>query len=1269
MINKKQNHRILVFAVFTMCFSSALMAADRYSVRDGLWKNSNTWSASSGGAGGATPPVAGDVVYIESNHTIRVNSDEACSNITFTGNGAELRMLANRALSVSGTITLNKQSASNTACSITGTGNIYCLSIEVGSAANSPGGLFSNYSHSINSSVSNITVSGNLNINSYWSFLINLRQGIFNLESGTLTIGGQIRALNATGFNSSTFSMAAGSGDGMLVLQGADPIDMDPAADVINLNGTASTVDYARAGTQPVFLTDYHHMTFSGSGVKTISAGGTTVYGTMSMEGTATHGGQTPAYGPDASLQYKGSGSQSTGTEFPATFSGTGGVIIDNSNGVALDGNRSIDYLLTFVNGLISTGANILSLAAGGNVAGAGGTSYVLGNFEKGIGTATASKTFEIGDASGYTPVVMAFSGSTNGTGSILAYTTPGDHPQLASSLFSASSTVNRYWTLSNNGVTGFTGYDATFTFLPGDADAGTDPNIFVIGSYEAFTWSYPTVGIRTATSTQASGLSSFGDFQIGQIGSAYRSAASGAWELAATWEKYVSGSWIPSTDTPSSAGDGIVILSSHTVSTSTTLTVDEFTIASGGTLLLGSNMTVADGAGTDFMVNGTLDCGGANTLSGPGSFFLNYTGSLFVGSPDGISASAASGNIQTSSRYFDIDANYAYNGSAAQITGDGLPATLTNLSIDNASGVSLTASASINGTLTLSDGALIVGANSLTFQNSDTPIARTAGTLSTGAATDLYFGTAGNTGGAAFVIPDGTFTSPAVIYNLTIHRDNDLTLNDQVLSVYGTLLCNGPLNTAGNLTLLSDASGTALVDGSGTGTITGAVTMQRYLPVAFGYKYFSSPFQAATVAEFGEEVDLTYWFPNFYRYDESRTSSGWVAYNDPAGILEPMMGYSANFGSAGSPDTVNVSGELNNGPMSVTLYNNNNTYTQGINLVGNPYPSAIDWDAVSGWTRTNIDNAIYYFNASATDQYGGTYSSYVNGISSDGVASNVIPSMQGFLVHVSDGAYPVSATLGVDNPVRINDRTQYFAKSTSSMKNTGVPLLRMGIVFKDDSLSMDPFVVYVDEEASPGFDPELDAKKLLNTDFNVPNLYSILPGGEQLSISAIPVILQEWTVIPLGLKTNREGALVFSLTEIDAYFSKHELFFHDKLTGIREKLNTGFTYEVQLAAGTYNERFYIEMQDLTVGTGEQAVPEEAFSAYAARGVIRARVIRMDGNMGLLKLYGLDGRMVFGEEIRERGDYEFAAPPQQGIYILQYRSGEHVSAIKLFIGN
>jgi len=158
--------------------------------------------------------------------------------------------------------------------------------------------------------------------------------------------------------------------------------------------------------------------------------------------------------------------------------------------------------------------------------------------------------------------------------------------------------------------------------------------------------------------------------------------------------------------------------------------------------------------------------------------------------------------------------------------------------------------------------------------------------------------------------------------------------------------------------------------------------------------------------------MDLASSWPMFYRYDESRTSSGWVSYSAGTLPLVPLEGYAVNFGSVTAPHTADVTGEVNNGSVSVTLFNNNNAYTKGFNLAGNPYPSPVDWNA-AGWTKTGIDNALYFFRTSTTDEYGGTYSSYVNGISSDGVADNIIPSMQGFFVHVSDGTYPVTGCAG----------------------------------------------------------------------------------------------------------------------------------------------------------------------------------------------------------------------------------------------------------------
>ncbi len=67
--------------------------------------------------------------------------------------------------------------------------------------------------------------------------------------------------------------------------------------------------------------------------------------------------------------------------------------------------------------------------------------------------------------------------------------------------------------------------------------------------------------------------------------------------------------------------------------------------------------------------------------------------------------------------------------------------------------------------------------------------------------------------------------------------------------------------------------------------------------------------------------------------------------------------------------------------------------FGNGWNLVGNPYSSSIDWDAATGWTKTNLNNAIYIVN-------GGGWATYIGGAGVNG-GTNHIASGQGFFVAV----------------------------------------------------------------------------------------------------------------------------------------------------------------------------------------------------------------------------------------------------------------------------
>jgi hypothetical protein len=499
---------------------------------------------------------------------------------------------------------------------------------------------------------------------------------------------------------------------------------------------------------------------------------------------------------------------------------------------------------------------------------------------------------------------------------------------------------------------------------------------------------------------------------------------------------------------------------------------------------------------------------------------------------------------------------------------------------------------------------------------------------------------------------------------NLTVANAAGVSITGPLGVTGAVLVQTGELASSGNLTLVSDATRTAFIDGSGAGTVSGNVTMQRYLPSKFGYRYFSSPFVASTVNEFADDMDLASSWPMLYRYDESRTSSGWVSYTTGTALLSPMEGYAVNFGSLAVTGTVDLTGEVTNGSVAVTLYNHNCPYTKGFNLVGNPYPSAVDWNA-AGWTKTNIDNALYFFRGSTTDEYSGTYSSYVNGISSDGVANNIIPSMQGFFVHVADGAYPVNGTLGATNSVRVNDQSHVFFKSAAADDRF---LVRLTAAFTDDTLSADPAVVYFDAAATAPFDPDLDALKLFNTDMMVTNLYSVIAEGRKLSVNALPPQNDTVLNVPLGLTTYRDGEVVFRLRSLENLPENARVMFRDAVTGKNIDMVSSGVYRVTLAAGDYNGRFALAILKNTTDTGIAPGDDEVFSAFTSRELITATVGAIDGAEGVITIFDLGGRSVYQRKIFETGRYDLDANIKQGIYLVNYSSGALKATVKLAIG-
>lgn len=513
-----------------------------------------------------------------------------------------------------------------------------------------------------------------------------------------------------------------------------------------------------------------------------------------------------------------------------------------------------------------------------------------------------------------------------------------------------------------------------------------------------------------------------------------------------------------------------------------------------------------------------------------------------------------------------------------------------------------------------------------------------------------------------AQTIPAAAFAGN-LIKNITINNSAGVTLGG-TLQVSGILKATtGQFSTGGFLTLLSTATQTALIDGSGSGSVTGNVTIQRYLASGFGYKYVSSPFTAATVNEFANDLDLAATFPTFYKYVENQASSGYTVYTTTTNILTPMVGYSANFGSSSSPKTIDMTGVVNNGNItSPTIYNHNQPYTLGFNLAGNPYPSPVDWNASGGWTKTNIDNALYYFNAGTTNQYTGTYSTYINGISSDGIANNIIPAMQGFFVHVSNGTYPVTASFAVNNTARVNNLTPNYHRDAPST----VPLLRLNASFADEAMPEDATVIYFDHSATLSTDPEMDALKLINTDPLVPNLYS-LSDTTKLSIHALPYVQDSTSRIPLGLITQRSGWITFKVQDLERIPSGLHIYLHDEKTNITQDLQRNPSYRQLIETGKYNNRFSLVFSLKDLSPSEENATD-TFNVYSAGRKIYVYLDLASGDKAGIMLSNMSGQVILRQQLSGKGYHDLGPSFSSGIYIVSYYSQKGLRSKKVFVG-
>ncbi|WP_066222408.1 choice-of-anchor D domain-containing protein [Formosa haliotis] len=477
----------------------------------------------------------------------------------------------------------------------------------------------------------------------------------------------------------------------------------------------------------------------------------------------------------------------------------------------------------------------------------------------------------------------------------------------------------------------------------------------------------------------------------------------------------------------------------------------------------------------------------------------------------------------------------------------------------------------------------------------------------------------------SSFTILNNNFTT-ALHGNITtcglyIPIDNTLTIDANTF-----VKVDRNLIVEGNVIVKNQGSFVQVEDTPNTNS--GTITVEKETAILkdwLEYTYWSTPVSNASFEDVFAHSKRLYWFKaaNFvdiYKEENNNNAqelgqddvdddaNDWQAISELESIkrtdkLQAGVGYAATHSStnftSGLTYTYSFTGDFNNGTILTPIERNDvSTLDSNWNLIGNPYPSAIDVDAFFD-ANVHVKNpagplegVIYLwshdtppskdFNGNHLYNFSPSDYAIINGSGSiaaqQGTGTkpdNYIPSCQGFFVKFSDDFPNAYANVEFNNSMRVTDKNTQFFRASNTNK-IWLNLTSNNGVFSQTLISYTSGAT--DDYDGSYFDLETHISKDISA-----KLYSTLHQSDKKLViqgkASQSISIDE--DINLGFYTSIKVPTIFTIAIDDfegSFLTENPLFLEDRLLNTFHDLKES-GYKFTSETGVFNNRFYISFK------------------------------------------------------------------------------------------
>ena len=467
---------------------------------------------------------------------------------------------------------------------------------------------------------------------------------------------------------------------------------------------------------------------------------------------------------------------------------------------------------------------------------------------------------------------------------------------------------------------------------------------------------------------------------------------------------------------------------------------------------------------------------------------------------------------------------------------------------------------------------------------------------------------------------------------DLLVNSDAHLLVSPEgALTITGNLI----VSEGGELRLQAGISshGSLITQGNSSGNIVSECNINKDTP-----SYFSP-----SVKDAQSNV-----FLNMYLRAYDEPASAWGQYIVPTNIpMTVMKGYEV---FSTYSDIREFTGQPNTGNKQIGISNAGD----GWNLVGNPYPSALNWGSqlqpASGWAKQDIYGAIYYWDNSANGNKGNyaVYCPGANGISVNGGSGTIMPD-QGFFVKARK-----TGKLAVTNAARIHPGLATQGGQNAESAN------KISIVVRGNSM-WDETVLNFSDQATAGFDSDFDAFKLTGH-AEAPILYSRLDDGTQLAINTMPDASLDGGT-PVGFSAENPGSYTLEIHGINNLDTDRPVYLEDTYNNTFHNLRNDSVYLFDHQPQNEPMRFLMHFSSLT-SVADESVAKPLI--YASGGVLNIELANQDNNASI-SICDMLGRRITGIDNAKQGRNQIALQVNSGYYLIKISNTKTSYTSKLWI--